>query len=76
MTLDESYDENNDLIMGVDNLRIVYEKKLESHLEGKVVDYQTAPNEGFAIYSSDGAGGCDSSGDCEPSGGCGDGCCH
>ena len=76
MTLDESYDEVNDLIMVVDDLKIIYENKIAPYLEGKVVDYQTGPNEGFAIYGGDGAGGCDSSGDCEPSGGCGDGCCH
>ncbi len=76
MTLDESYDEIKDFIIVIDNLKFVYDRKISPHLEGKIVDYQTAPNEGFAIYSDDGSGGCGDSGGCEPSDGCGDGCCH
>lgn len=30
-------------------LKVVYEKKISAHLDGKVVDYHTAPREGFSI---------------------------
>ncbi len=76
MTLDESYDEINDLIVIVNDLNFIYERKVSPYLEDKIVDYQTGPNEGFAIYGGNGAAGCGPESDCDPGGGCGDGCCH
>jgi hypothetical protein len=39
-------------------LRFIYDKNIAAHLKGKVINYQTAPQEGFSVTADGPAGDC------------------
>ncbi len=62
MALEESVDNENDIVEQVNSLQIVFEEKVLPHIKGKVLDYQReGAREGFALYDEDAGpdcGGC------------------
>lgn len=49
MALEESVDENEDQVEETEGVSFVFEKKVLPHLNDKIIDYVTTPQEGFMI---------------------------
>ena len=60
LALEESVQEDEDQVERQNGVSIVFEKKLISHIENKIIDYQLTPAEGFVI-TTEGPNPC---GDC------------
>jgi len=61
LALEESVDEENEVVEKVDGLQFVCEEKVVPHVQGKILDYhQDEMNEGFTIYDENpgSCGGC------------------
>ena len=61
LTLDESIQEDKDVVEELEGLKIVFDKGISHFMEGKSIDFQDGPQGGFAI--NDGSPG-RSCGDC------------
>jgi len=49
LTLEESVQEDKDVVNEVNGLKIVFEKSIAYFLDGKTVDYHDGPRGGFSI---------------------------
>ena len=63
MTLDESVQEDKDVIEDSGDIKLVYESSIANFLDGKVIDYQDGPRGGFSVN------------DANPNQQCEGGCC-
>jgi iron-sulfur cluster assembly accessory protein len=61
LTLEESIQEDKDIIEESGEIKIVFDKGISSFLEGKSVDFVDGPRGGFAITDPGAEGSC---GDC------------
>ena len=61
LTLDESVQEDKDVVEEAEGIKFVYEKSIAYFLDGKSIDYQDGPRGGFSINSGEPGNSC---GDC------------
>ena len=61
MTLDESIQDDKDVVEDSGDLKFVYENEITSFVDGKSIDYLEGPSGGFSITDDGAAGHC---GDC------------
>jgi Fe-S cluster assembly iron-binding protein IscA len=59
LTLEESIDEENDLVEKIDGLVFTYLRGIAPYVNGKVIDYHTGPERGFSINSAQPGCSCD-----------------
>jgi Fe-S cluster assembly iron-binding protein IscA len=61
LTLDESIQEEKDIVEDLGSLKIVFDKGIAHFMNGKSIDYQDGPQGGFAINDGSPGKNC---GDC------------
>jgi len=59
LTLDESVQEEKDVVEEKGTVKFVYDKTIASYLEGKNIDYYEGPRGGFSITDTAPGGSCD-----------------
>jgi Fe-S cluster assembly iron-binding protein IscA len=61
LTLDESFQEEKDIIEELGEVKIIFDRGISNFLEGKSIDYLDGPRGGFAVTdptADDQCGGC------------------
>ncbi len=59
MTLDESVQEEKDVVEEKGSVKFVYDKTIASYVTGKQIDYHEGPRGGFSITDAAPGGPCD-----------------
>ena len=59
LTLDESVQEEKDIVEEKGTIKFVFDKEISAYLEGKVIDFHAGPRGGFSITDAAPGGPCD-----------------
>jgi len=60
LTLEESVQEEKDIVEESGSVKLVYDKDIAGFLDGKTIDFHDGPQGGFSISDPNPGGQCDS----------------